>query len=153
MAYRFRLDPTDDQRRAFERAAGARRWVWNHFLARRKAVYAATGETLSVADMCRELTALKRAPETAWLAELPAQMLQQAIRDLDRAFRNFFERRARFPRFRRKKDARQSFRFPQDVRVEAGAVVLPKIGRVRMRLSQAVAGVVKSATVRREAGH
>lgn len=105
-AYRYRLLPTPEQEGVMRQFAGARRWVYNHFLARRKAHYAATGKTLSLNRLYAELTALKQEPETAWLREMDSQALQQAIRDLDRAFVNFFEKRARFPRFKARKRER-----------------------------------------------
>lgn len=153
LAYRFRLRPTPEQVVDFERCAGARRWVWNYALGRRREHYTTTGTTLSCATLSKELTALKKQPETAWLSLLPAQMLQQPLRDLEAAFGAFFARRARLPRFKSKKRDPKRFRFPQSVRVERGAVVLPKIGRVRMIESQRVEGEVKSATVRERAGH
>lgn len=99
-ALRYRLLPTSEQELVFVRWAGARRWCYNYALGRRIEHYKATGKPLSYNELAGELTILKRQPETAWLREVDSQLLQQAIRDLDRAFANFFERRARFPRFK-----------------------------------------------------
>lgn len=96
-AYRYRTLPTASQEVLFRQYAGARRWTYNWALAPRKQHYARTGKSLSVSELCAELTTLKRQPATAWLREMNAQMLQQAIRDLDNAFGAFFARRARFP--------------------------------------------------------
>jgi len=74
--------------------AGARRFVWNWGLARRKEAYAATGKGLTYNRQATELAALKKKPETAWLREADSQLLQQALKDLDRAFTAFFEKRA-----------------------------------------------------------
>ncbi len=150
-AYRYRLRPTPEQESVFVRWAGARRWVYNTFLARRRAHYQETGKSLTVAELCRELTVLKRQPETAWLRECNAQSLQQAIRDLDRAFGAFFARRSRFPRFRSKKRDRPSFRLPAEVRVGDGHLYVPKVGRVKLVLHRPVEGVVKSATFTQDA--
>lgn len=136
------------------RFAGACRWVWNWALARRKAYYAEHGKTIPAAQLSAELTALKNQPETAWLKEMNAQSLQQVLRDLDRAFCNFFERRAGFPRFKALKRTDPSFRIPQCVKVVDGKVYIPKIGWVRIRQSQAVEGETKSVTFKRDAlGH
>jgi len=112
-AYRYRMAPTTAQEQQLLQFAGARRWVWNWALARRKAHYAETGKGLSVTQLGVELVALKSERATAWLAEIDSQALQQAIRDLDQAFRAFFAKRARFPRFKAKKRDVPSFRIPQ----------------------------------------
>lgn len=150
-AYRYRLHPTPEQEAVFVRWAGARRWVYNHFLARRKEHYRETGKTLSYNTLARELTALKRQPETAWLLEMNAQSLQQALRDLDKAFRTFFGKRTGFPRFRSKKHDRPTFRLTAEVRVEGEHLYVPKVGLVRLVLHRSVEGTVKSATFTQDA--
>ena len=144
--YRFRLEPTPTQRQALTRLAGARRFVFNWGLATRKEHYKAHGESLKRAELSRRLTQLKNQPETAWLRECDSQLLQQALADLDRAYQNFFTKRARFPRFRSRKNPYQSFRIPQRVKIEGGRCYIPKIGWVRIRQSQSVEGTPKSAT-------
>lgn len=149
--YRFRMKATDDQGHALSRMAGARRWVWNWALARKREHYKTTGKTLLTPALSLELTALKTRPETAWLKEADSQALQQTLKDLDRAFVNFFEKRARFPRFKSRKRDKARFRIPQRVKIEAGKVYCPKVGWVRVRQSQEVTEKTKSATFRREA--
>lgn len=150
-AYRYRLLPTPVQAGLFQQYAGARRWSFNWALARRKEHYAATGKSLTVRELCAELTLLKRQPQTAWLREVNAQMLQQAIRDLDKAFEAFFARRARFPRFRSKRRDRPSFRIPQSLRLEGEQLIVPKVGPVRLVLHRPVEGTLKSATFKQDA--
>lgn len=145
-AYRYRLRPTPAQDAGLMRFAGSRRYIWNWAHARRQAHFQATGETLTVTALCAELTALKRLPATAWLREMDSQALQQAIRDLDRAYRAFFEKRARFPRFKARKRDTPSFRIPQRVSVENGHVLVPKIGAIRLRQHRPLEGSPKSAT-------
>lgn len=96
--YRFRLSPTKAQEQAFLSLAGSRRFVFNWALARRKEHYAQTGKTLPLSQLSSELTTLKKHEGTAWLQQSDSQLLQQALLDCDRAFENFFEKRARFPR-------------------------------------------------------
>ncbi|PZA08322.1 RNA-guided endonuclease TnpB family protein [Meiothermus sp. Pnk-1] len=152
--YRFRMEPTQAQAEALLRMAGARRFVWNWGLARRKEAYAATGKGLTYNQQAAELTALKKRPEMAWLKEADSQMLQQALKDLDNAFKAFFERRAGFPQFKSKKRDRPSFRIPQRVRVEEGKVYLPKVGWVKIRQSQPIDCAIKGATFKRDTqGH
>jgi putative transposase len=152
--YRFRMEPDTEQRQALNRMAGARRWVWNWALDRRREHYKAFGKTLSYAALCAELTALKTRAGTAWLKEVHAQALQQVLVDLCRAFVNFFEGRAKYPRFKSKKRDRARFRAPQAVRVADGKVYVPKIGHVLIRQSRDVEGATGSATFKRDArGH
>lgn len=149
--FRFRMRPTAQQAAELLHMAGARRWVWNWALARRKAHYEQYHQTLPTKTLSAELTALKKQSETAWLASVNAQALQQTLRDLDRAFANFFARRARFPRFKSKKRDEASFRIPQRVKVANGRVYVPKVGWVRIRQSMPVDLPTKSATFKQDA--
>jgi putative transposase len=152
--YRFRMRPTKAQEAALYRMAGARRFVYNWALDRRKSYYAEHGKGISARELSSELTAIKGEPDTLWLKEADSQMLQQALTDVDRAYDAFFKRRSRFPRLRSKKAGHFTFRIPQRVRVEDGRVYVPKIGWIRIRLSRGVEGTTKSATFKRDAcGH
>jgi putative transposase len=153
-AYRFRMRPTKTQEVGLYRMAGARRFVYNWALSRRKDHYAEHAKGISARELSSELTVLKSKPETLWLKEADSQMLQQALRDVHRAFDAFFERRSRFPRLRSKKAGHFTFRIPQRVRVQDGRVYVPKVGWVRIRLSRGVEGTTKSATFKRDTtGH
>src|SRR5262245_30319577 len=148
------MRPNAGQGQALNRLAGARRFVWNWGLARKKEHYQATGKTLRYVELNKELTELKRQPGMEWLQEADSQSLQEALRDLDRAFVNFFERRARHPRFKSRKRDQARFRIPQRVKVDHGKVYVPKRGWGRRRQSREVDGRTKCATIRREAdGH
>jgi putative transposase len=152
--YRFRMRPTKAQEVGLYRMAGACRFVYNWALSRRKGHYTENGKGISARELSSELTALKRQPETLWLKEADSQMLQQALKDVDRAFAGFFEKRSRFPRFRSRKAGHFTFRIPQRVRIEDGKVYVPKVGWVRIRQSRGVEGKTKSATFKRDAtGH
>jgi putative transposase len=148
--YRFRLEPTPDEEQRLRQFAGARRFIWNWALQQRRDHYQQTGKTLPANELSARLTALKDQPETAWLREIDSQLLQQVLADLQRAFINFFERRARYPRFKSRKRDQARFRIPQRVMVADGRVQVPKIGRVRARLSQPVEGQTKSATFKQD---
>jgi putative transposase len=149
--YRFRIDPTAKQEAALARYAGARRFVFNWALQRRKETYQQTGKSISWSELSVELTGLKNKPGFEWLKEIDSQLLQQAIADCQRAFDSFFQKRAGFPKFKKKHSAHQSFRIPQRVKLEYRRVYIPKIGRVAVRQSQAVDLPLKSATFKREA--
>jgi putative transposase len=150
-AFRFRLEPTAGQAQAFSQFAGARRWVWNWALAEMQQYYKETGKTLPTGVLSARLTALKDELQTAWLKEVDSQLLQQTLADLRQAFVNFFQRRTRYPRFKSKKRDRARFRIPQRVKVVGHGVQMPKIGRVRLRLSRPVEGHTKSATFKQDA--
>ncbi len=153
-AYRFRMRPKRSEEQSLNRMAGARRWVWNWALGRWREVFAATGKSITLKRLSAELTALKQQPETAWLNEVDSQALQQVVKDLHRAFINFFAKRARYPRFKGRKRDPLRFRIPQRVTVKDGKVYVPKIGWVRIHQSRRVEGTTKSATFRRDAcGH
>ena len=149
--YRFKLEPTPEQERGLRRLAGARRFIWNWGLARRRAHYAEHGKTLRYPAMNLELTTLKQDAATKWLREMDSQALQESLRDLDRSFVNFFERRARFPKFKKKRKQRDAFRIPQRVKIDGERVYCPKVGWIRLRLSQPVTVPTKSATFKRDA--
>src|SRR5919204_695348 len=152
--YRFRLEPTAEQKQSFRQFAGARRFIWNWALQQRREHYQQTGKSLSAKELSARLLALKDQPETAWLREMDSQLLQQVLADLQRAYVNFFERRARYPRFKSRKRDTARFRIPQRVRVVGTSVQVPKVGRVRLRLSQPVHRPTKSATFKQDAcGH
>jgi putative transposase len=150
-ALRYRLLPTSEQEGVFRQWAGARRWVFNYALRRRIEHYKATGTTLSYNELAAELTVLKRQPERAWLRDCNAQSLQQALRDLDRAFSAFFAKRSRFPRFKAKKRETPTFRLPAEVKLVSDRLCVPKLGLVRLVLHRPVEGVVKSATFKQDA--
>ena len=158
--YRYRLDPTAEQVNLLNQFAGARRFVWNWALGRKRDHFRQTGETLSYNDLAAELTRLKHQSATVWLREMDSQSLQQALRDLDSAYQHFF-RRARngdkkkgFPKFKSKKTDTPRFRIPQRVVLQDAFVSIPKIGLIKAIVHRPPQGVTKSATFKREAcGH
>jgi putative transposase len=140
--YRFRLEPTREQEAQFLRFAGCRRFAWNYGLARKQEVYKTTGKSIGYNALAAELVTLKKCPDTAFLKECHSQVLQQTLMDLDKAFTAFFEKRARFPRFKSRKHCLPTFRIPQSVSVVDGKVSVPKIGRVKARLHRPMEGTV-----------
>jgi putative transposase len=102
-AYKYRFYPTPEQAKVLARTFGGARFVYNWALRLRTDAYYERHERVSYADASAALTCLKQEPNTAWLNELSSVPPQQALRHLDRAFRNFFEGRARYPTFRKKR--------------------------------------------------
>src|SRR5215471_1688180 len=149
--YRFRIELTASQEAALSRFAGARRFVFNWALQRRKETYQQTGKSIPWSELSVELTGLKSKPGFEWLKEIDSQLLQQAIADCKKAFDNFFKKRARIPKFKKKHSAHQSFRIPQRVKLEDRRIYIPKVGWVAVRQSQAIDLPLKSARFKREA--
>jgi putative transposase len=153
-AFKFKLKPISSQRDQFLQFAGARRYVFNRGLDQRKKAFEATGKSPSYFDQNKELTFLKEQPETSWLKDIHSQIPQQGLKDLERAFQNFFGRikkgaKPGYPRFK-KKGIAESFRFPQGVKVEGSRVFLPKIGWVKFRKSRDIQGTLNETTILQE---
>ena len=160
-AYRMRAYPTRVQVRTLAQLAGATRFVWNWALDRRRTAYRADGTKLNWIALSREFTALRVAPDAAWLGDLPREPFNQVLRDQERAFAAFFAKRAKYPRFRRR-GAPNGLRFTLDQRreqVERGdegarwaRVSLPGLGVLKLRRTEVLAGRLRSITLRREGG-
>ena len=154
-AFKYELIPNGEQGRQMRRFAGSCRFVYNEALALQKARHAGGAKKLGYAALCRRLTEWRHSPDTAWLALAPVHPLQQALRDLGRAYDNFFAGRARFPRFR-KKGRHDRFRYPdaKQIRLDQAnsRLFLPKLDWLRYRNSRDVLGTVRSATVSHSGG-
>ena len=149
-AYRYRLYPNQEQRIALEKQFGCCRFVYNRFLRERIDYYAEHKEDekkgLTYHDTALALTALKAQPDYLWLQEVNAQALQQALRDLDTAYSNFFNKRAQFPKFKRKGD-KQSFRVPQSFILGGDRLKIPKVSPLKLILPRPLGGKAKSVTL------
>jgi putative transposase len=149
-AFRFELMPNGQQERQMRRFAGACRFVYNKALALQKERYERGEKKLGYAGLCKLLTEWRNSAETAWLADAPIHPLQQKLKDLERAYSNFFAKRADFPRFR-KKGRSDSFRYPdpQQIKLDQGnsRIFLPRLGWLRYRNSRKVLGDLRNVTV------
>ncbi|MGW8391996.1 RNA-guided endonuclease InsQ/TnpB family protein [Pseudoduganella sp. HUAS MS19] len=154
-AFKFEVQVTARQRSLMQCFAGACRYVFNkalnHQQERRK-----NGESkLSYEELCKLLTKWRASTEIPWLREAPAQPQQQALKDLERAYDNFFAKRAAAPQFKRK-GKHDSFRYPQPEQIKleqsSGRIYLPKLGWLRYRVSRNVLGNLRNVTVSRQAG-
>lgn len=136
-AYKFQLRPKAGQENFMRRFSGCCRFLWNKALALEKDAYEADGKRLGYHALAGKLKDWKKQEETAFLAEAHSQILQQALKDLDRAYKNFFAKRADLPRFK-KKGVHEAFRYPQGFKLDEGnsRIFLPKIGCVRYRKSR-----------------
>jgi putative transposase len=131
-SYRIRAYPNGAQRRLLDRWFGGVRWLWNTTLDIRSAAYRECGLTLTGNDLSRWLTQWKRTSGHEWLAEIPSTALTQCLRDQDSAMRNFFAKRARYPRLKRKQHS-GSLRFQRvGAAWNSGVVSLPKLGTLKL---------------------
>ena len=149
-SYKFRIYPNAEQENLICRTFGCVRFVYNHFLAERITQYRETGKSPTRFQQDKELTALKQKLE--WLQEPDKCALQNALKYLDAAYKNFFRRvkngeKHGFPRFKSKHEHRQSYRTNGSIRIFENAIQLPKLGRVKCRVSKEVKGRILSATI------
>ncbi len=135
------------------RFAGACRFVFNRALALQIERHEAGNKSLSYSKMTAWLVKWKKTPETQWLKDAPSQPLQQVMKDLERAYKNFFQKRASFPRFK-KRGQNDAFRYPQGVKLDQknNRISLPKLGWIRYSNSLEIVGEVKNVTVSQSCG-
>ena len=154
-AFRFELMPDGAQKRLMVRFAGCCRFAYNRALELQEARRSRGEKRLGYAALCREITKWRNAEATDWLAEAPVHPLQQAMKDLGRAYQHFFAGRACFPRFR-KRGQHERFRYPDPAQIKLdqanSRLFLPKLGWMRYRNSRDVLGAVRNATVSRSCG-
>jgi putative transposase len=163
--YKTEIDPTVKQHILLCQCAGTARFAYNYGLTRKQDVYKATGKSISAIALQKELTALKHS-DLPWLRGMSKWIVQNALRDLETAYTNFF-RRVRenkagkkqrdlgFPRFKSKRKGRGSFRLDKPIRVFDDRIQLPRLGTIRLKERSYIptSGVkVLSATISERAG-
>lgn len=141
---KIRIYPTEEQEVCLTKSFGCTRWFWKRFLAQHNEVYKETGKGLSRFDYQKQLPQLKK--EFEWLGEAYSQCLQVVCLNLSRAFINFFEGRARYPKFK-SKHGRQSTIYPQNVKLEGEYIKVPKVGNIFGKIHREVAGKLKTVTL------
>jgi putative transposase len=151
IAHRIALDPNQAQRQYFARACGTARFAWNWALGEWQRQYKA-GDKPSEVSLRKQLNAIKR-EQFPWMFDVTKAAVQEAIIDLGTAFRAFFEKRGRYPRFKKKgiKDHFCAANACGTFRADGRRIKLPLIGWVRMREAVRFSGPLKRATVSREA--
>ena len=154
-AFKYELCPNGQQQRDMRSFAGSCRFVFNKALALQKANHEAGEKFIGYVAMAKHLTAWRNGDETPWLKSAPVHPLQHSLKDLERAYKNFFAQRAAFPRFK-KKGQGESFRYPdaKQFKLDAGngRIFLPKLGWLRLKLSRPVLGKLCNATVSQSGG-
>jgi putative transposase len=149
-AYKFRLCPNKEQKILINKSVGCARYIYNHFLDKAK-----ENEYKSYSKFSKELTQLKK--ELEWLKEPDKFSLQNALKDLDRAFKNFFSKKYDFPKFKSKKNPKNSYRTNKftrksgttNIEIKDNKIKLPKLGWIKFRKSKEVKGEIINVTVTR----
>jgi len=162
--YKTELDLNDEQRTACMKHAGASRFAYNWGLARSQEVYHAIGKRPTALDLHKQLNALKPS-DYPWMYEVSKCAPQEALRDLEQAYKNFFRRvelkkqglwkgKLGFPKFKKRSKAIGSFRLTGSIKVFSDAVQLPRLGRLRLHEHDFIPtdGKILSATVSEQAG-
>lgn len=143
---KVRIYPNKEQELALAKNFGCCRFVWNYYLNKTNTQYEETGKGMTYCQMAKDLTQLKKLSEYEWLSEATAATLQQSLKNLETAFKNFFSKRARFPKFK-SKHKKQSIRYPESCSVRNNGLKLPKLGVVKAKISKNINGKIKFVTV------
>lgn len=145
---KFRAYPNKQQQNLINRTLGCCRLIYNKGLAMRNDAYA-NGEKIGYNQTSAMLTDLKKQDDLSFLKDTDSIALQQSLRDLDRGFKNFFEKRARHPQFKSKHNNHQSYRTinqGDNIRIVGKYIKLPKLGYVKIKQSMEV-GHINNVTI------
>lgn len=147
--YKARIYPTKEQQNMLFKMFGSCRFTYNHFLAERIRSYKEDGVSLTYNTTANMLTALKQDKDHLWLNECDSMALQESLRNLDRAYQNFFNGKAHFPKFHSKRD-KQSYRTRNQsngIRIVGNTVKIPKVGFVKYKGLKDFDGRILNVTV------
>lgn len=146
-AFKYRLNPTEEQKVLLNKHIGASRFVYNLALETKQMAYVGNKHNLSCFELHSQLTALKE--ELPWLREINSQSLQQSITNLDKAYTSFFKGQNSFPKFK-KKSSSGSFNLPQRITIEDGKLIIPKFTKkngIDIVLHRPLKGEIRQATI------
>ncbi|MBE9260671.1 transposase, partial [Dolichospermum sp. LEGE 00246] len=141
---KIRLYPDAQQQQSLAQAFGSCRWLWNYFLNLMNETYKETGKGLSGYEVKKIIPQLKK--EHEWLSSTYSQCLQKVCLNLGVAFNDFFEKRAKYPKFK-SKHGKQSIQYPQNVKIADNQLILPKIGKVSAIIHREIEGKIKTVTI------
>lgn len=145
--YKFRIYPTKTQEVFLAKSFGCCRFIYNYFLQRRIEEYRKGNKKYKYYDCCKELTQLKKKEEFSWLKEVSNPTLQQTLINLESAYKRFFKKISRFPRFKSRK-SKQSFRHVEQVSIKNNKLYIPKVREgIKIVLSRKIEGKIKNVTI------
>ncbi|NEO57532.1 MAG: IS200/IS605 family element transposase accessory protein TnpB [Okeania sp. SIO3B5] len=145
-AIKVRIYPSPEQSQKLSQVMGCARWWWNYALNLCNETYQQTGKGLSQVALNQVLPKLKKSEETAWLKECYSQVLQSTTLNLTKAFKNFFEKRAKYPRFK-SYHGKQSAQYPQNCQVVDNGVKIPQVGVIKASIHRLFDGQLKTVTI------
>ncbi len=150
-AFKFEIKPNGEQHHKMMRFSGCARLVFNKALSLQIETHKNNGKFINYFSMSKLLTEWRR--EITWIKDASCHVLRQSLKDLERSYKNFFEKRSDFPKFK-KKGIGDSFRFPQDFKLDQtnSRIYLPKLGWIKYRNSREIIGTPKNITVSRKGG-
>ena len=143
--FKFRIYPDKETISMLNQWFGQTRFVWNYYLNQRTVTYKDTGKGLSYVDNAKDLTRLKKQEDYSWLKECPSQALQQQLKHLDSAFKDFYSRGKGYPKFKKKGFCTDSLHFPQGFILNANKLHIPKVKNViKVKLHREIKGNIRS---------
>ncbi|AFZ52522.1 RNA-guided endonuclease TnpB family protein [Cyanobacterium aponinum UTEX 3222] len=145
-AIKVRIYPNKTQAKKLSQVMGCCRWWYNYALNLCIDTYKATGKALKQVALNKYLPKLKKEEDTAWLGDCYSQCLQSTTLNLTKAFKNFFEGRAKYPRYK-SYQGRQSCQYPQNVSIVDGCLKIPQLGLVKAVIHRIFEGEIKTVTV------
>ena len=134
-SYKIRLYPTKEQEALMWKHIGACRYIWNYMLAYQEEQYANGEKHLSAFDMIKLLTPLKKDGEHEWLCEVSNASLGVVCRDLDKAYKGFFKKIARFPKFKSRKRSKKTYPVKDDriYFINSKLMHIEKVGKIKYK--------------------
>ena len=151
-SYKYRIYPNREQQELINKHIGCCRYVYNLCLEKKINAYKTSKKNLSCFDLIKLLPVLKKEQETSFLKEVNAQSLQSAIDNLDNAYKRFFKEKKGFPKFKSKRNARQTFQVKQNTYVDFNGkkVYIPKFKEgIKCRFHRFFDGKIKTSTISR----
>ena len=147
--YKYRLNPTEEQKVLIEKHLWCCRFVWNTYLEERIKAYEENKRTLTYFDNAKALTQLKK--ELVWLKEVNSQSLQATLKDLNLAYDRFFKKISKFPRFKSKKNPKKWFHIPQKIKFKGSKLVIPKFKEwIKVVLHRPLLWKIRNATITKD---
>jgi len=146
-SFKFRIYPNKEQQILLSKHFGACRFVFNHYLNKRKETYLENKKSLNYYDNANDLTQLKKEDTFNWLKEINSQSLQSSLRHLDNSYNRFFRKQSKFPKFKNKYD-KQSFTIPQSISIKNNKLIIPKFNNgIKINLHKEISGNICFATI------
>jgi putative transposase len=146
-SYKYKLKPTNEQIVLLNKHFGSIRFIYNYFLNERKHEYDTNKNSINYYDNAKSLTELKKQDNYSWLKEINSQSLQDSLKNLETAYKNFFRFKKGFPKFKSKHD-KNSFTIPQYVKLTKNELSIPKFkDPIKVIIDRKFNGLIKQCTI------